>query len=560
MDFSNMKIGKRIGLSFAAITFLAGAMAGVGWWANSSMIDAQDQIVKEAGKRDMARGVAADIADIRGALWSMAGTRDSAGKAAHYSGLLKARESYRAKVATLKSQAQTAEGKEFLGRIEQSISDLKSVNEQITELAQKNQEAAAVALLAGEANQKWQKLDEAIGGFLDWREKRMSGVTADSKEVGSRARLFTALSGLLVILLAALSGVLITRSVAGPVSGCVEALGLLSDGDVRHDVPEALRSRKDEMGELAKAMQKVTDNLRRVLGDISSGMRTLSSSATELSAVSSQTASSVKSMSDRTVALSSSAEESSTNADSLAASMEEATTNLTSVAGATEQMSTTIAEIAASAEKAREISSHASHQAQTISSMMEQLGRAAQDIGKVTETINDISSQTNLLALNATIEAARAGAAGKGFAVVANEIKELAHQTASATEDIKAKIAGVQTSTGSAIADIGKIASVTQEMGEIVSRIAAAIEEQSTVTKDVANNIAQASLGVREANERVAQTAGVSKLIAGDVAVVNVAAGEIREGGDQVRSSAGELSRMAEHLNSVVGQFKVRNE
>ena len=129
---------------------------------------------------------------------------------------------------------------------------------------------------------------------------------------------------------------------------------------------------------------------------------------------------------------------------------------------------------------------------------LQQLGSAAQEIGQVTETITNISSQTNLLALNATIEAARAaGAAGKGFAVVANEIKELARQTAGATEDIKAKISGVQSSTGGAISDIGRIVNVIQEVGGLVANIAAAIEEQATVTRDVAGNIAQArSAGV----------------------------------------------------------------
>ena len=141
---------------------------------------------------------------------------------------------------------------------------------------------------------------------------------------------------------------------------------------------------------------------------------------------------------------------------------------------------------------------------------MQQLGQAAQQISKVTETITDISSQTNLLALNATIEAARAGSSGKGFAVVANEVKELARQTSAATEDIKRTIAGVQGFTGTAIADIDKIAGVISEVGQIVSSIAASVEEQTAVTRDVASNIAQASAGVKSVNDRVAQTASVS--------------------------------------------------
>jgi len=188
---------------------------------------------------------------------------------------------------------------------------------------------------------------------------------------------------------------------------------------------------------------------------------------------------------------------------------------------------------------------------------MRQLGQSAKDIGKVTETITNISSQTNLLALNATIEAARAGAAGKGFAVVANEIKELAKQTAAATEDIKTKIGGVQGSAAGAIADIEKITGVIAEVGYIVSSIATAIEQQSAVTRDVAGNVAQASAGVREANERVAQTAAVSRSMAMDIAGVDAAASDIRAGGEQIAASAGELSKLAERLKELVEQFKI---
>ncbi len=314
------------------------------------------------------------------------------------------------------------------------------------------------------------------------------------------------------------------------------------------------RSGQDE---LMHAIQGMIMNLRHLVTDISGGVQTVASSATELSAVSSQTAQSVATLTGKTSTVAAAAEESSANTTSVAASMEQAATNLTSVASATEEMSATIGEIASNSEKARAISQKAGQQAASVSALMQQLGSAAQEIGQVTETITDISSQTNLLALNATIEAARAGAAGKGFAVVANEIKELARQTAAATEDIKAKIGGVQSSAGSAIADIEKITSVVAEVGQIVSGIAAAIEEQAAVTRDVAGNIAQATAGVQEANERVNQTATVAMTMARDIADVDTAAGHIRSGGQQVQASAAELSKLAEQLRGLVGQFKV---
>jgi methyl-accepting chemotaxis protein len=175
----------------------------------------------------------------------------------------------------------------------------------------------------------------------------------------------------------------------------------------------------------------------------------------------------------------------------------------------------------------------------------------------VTETLTEISSQTNLLALNATIEAARAGSAGKGFAVVANEIKELAQQTAAATEDIKARIAGVQSSTAGGITEIEKVSQVIHDVSDIVASIAAAIEEQSTVTKDIARNIAEASTGVQDANRRVAGTSQATMEIAKEIVGVDQAAGQMAEGGEQVKASAMELSRVAEQLQASVRRFKV---
>jgi hemerythrin-like metal-binding protein len=350
----------------------------------------------------------------------------------------------------------------------------------------------------------------------------------------------------------------VSRSITRPILELTVVSQIVAGGDLVATIP--LTERSDEAGELARALKLMTDNLRKLLREVSGGVQTLASSATELSAVSSQTTTAVKSVSERTSTVAAAAEEASANTISVAASMEQAATNLSSVASATEEMSATVGEIAAQSEKARAISERASAQAQSISSLMAQLGLAAQEIGKVTETITDISSQTNLLALNATIEAARAGAAGKGFAVVANEIKELARQTASATEDIKEKIAGVQNSAGSAISDIEKITGVIQEVGSIVASIAASIEEQAAVTKDVAGNIAQASAGVRDSNERVAQTAAVSKSIAQDIGAVTTSVEDIRQGGEQVQASTVELSQLAEQLKATVDRFKVDNE
>ena len=277
-----------------------------------------------------------------------------------------------------------------------------------------------------------------------------------------------------------------------------------------------------------------------------------------MTAVSKRLSEKVRLTTERSNSVAAAAEEAGVNTASVAQGMGDATGNLESVASATEEMSATVADIASHAARARTVSEEAGMQADLAASLMHQLGTAAHDIGKVTETITSISDQTKLLALNATIEAARAGAAGKGFAVVATEIKELARQTASATEDIKNKIVSVQSSTGSAIAEIEKISGVIKDVVAIVTNIAAAIEEQAAVTRDVAGNVTRASGAVREANDRVAETATVSSTIAQDVAQISHQSEGVAADSRGIQEEAQRLIRLSDALKSLVARFELK--
>jgi len=451
----------------------------------------------------------------------------------------------------------TEEARQKLEKLEEAVTRARDVNTRIASLGMSSKEADALALLAGEGHERAGEISRAVDDLVQFRQKRLKQYQqkiedAYGKVCGGIIILAFIAVGLGIYLSSA-----ITKSITVPVADCVGFTGLLAKMDYSNDVPEKFRKQGDEMGELARGYQIMVENTRAMVMKMAEGARTLASSSTELSAVAGQTVGAVDIVSEKATTVATAAEEASANTNSVAAGMEEVTTSLQSVASATEEMSATIGDIASNSEKARDISEQASAQAQSISSLMQQLGQAAQEIGKVTETITIISSQTNLLALNATIEAARAGAAGKGFAVVANEIKELARQTAAATEDIKGKIGDVQTSTGSAISDIERITGIIREVSAIVANIAAAIEEQAVVTRDVAGNIAQATAGVREVNEMVGQTAGVSSSIASDISAVNIGVSEIRNGGEQVKASSDDLSKLAEQLSALVGQFKV---
>ncbi len=350
-----------------------------------------------------------------------------------------------------------------------------------------------------------------------------------------------------IALLIGFAAFLGARRLRDPLRETVRVLDKVAKGDLTEELKI---QRSDEIGDMAASVRGMQRNLQQAMQEISGGVTSLSGASSELLS----SAERMSAGSDKAQNVAAATEEMSANVTSVAAGMEQTTANLGNVAAATEQMTSTIGEIAGNSEKARRITGDATRQAAMIMKQINELGQAAREIGKVTETITEISSQTNLLALNATIEAARAGSAGKGFAVVANEIKALAQQTATATEDIKTRIAGVQDATAAGISGIGKVSQVIDEVSEIVNSIAAAIEEQAAATKGIALNIAEASSGVADASKRVAETSHITRDVARDILDMERS---VTGGTENVRTNAGGLSAVAQQLRQTVARFRV---
>ena len=263
---------------------------------------------------------------------------------------------------------------------------------------------------------------------------------------------------------------------------------------------------------------------RQVGTQLGRSSRALDTSSEELSAVSAQVGANV--------------EETSAQANVVAAAGEQVSSNVQTVATAVEELSASVREIAQSSSEASEVASRAVVTAHDTNGKVEQLGVSSAEIGQVIEVITSIAEQTNLLALNATIEAARAGEAGKGFAVVANEVKELAKQTATATEEISSKIAAIQGDSGEAVTAIGEIGEVIEKIADMQTTIASAVEEQTATTNEIARSVNEAAAG--------------SSQIAENITSVATAAQSTAEGAARIRGSAQGLSRIAGTLRRVI--------
>jgi len=385
------------------------------------------------------------------------------------------------------------------------------------------------------------------------------GAAADSGEIFSPVTLLAQVSAVTVvisIIVAVLIILFIANSILKPLNEVVTNLKDAAEGD--GDLTTRIEvASKDEVGDLADSFNVFIGKIQNIIKEVAQNSNDLTASAENLAGISIG----MNKASDHTSAIStkvaSSSEEMKDNIASVAQVLDTTSNSINTVAAAADEMSATINEIASNTGNASQITQNAVTRAGEVTEQMNELGDSASQINQVIGTISDISAQVNLLALNATIEAARAGDAGKGFAVVANEIKDLARQTADATDEIRSKIEGIQTSTENSISGIKNITDIVNETNDIVITIASAIEEQSAATQEIAGNISHVSSGVGEVNSSMSNTADVATSIVSEIAEVKISTQELSGNSDQVNTKAEELSALASKLDTLVNQFKV---
>jgi methyl-accepting chemotaxis protein len=284
----------------------------------------------------------------------------------------------------------------------------------------------------------------------------------------------------------------------------------------------------DELGQMARTLNTATASVRQTIAEVAASADGVNSSADRMIDITQQIAASVQDTSEQ--------------AGSVTAAADQVSSSVQIVAGGSAEMGTSIEEIARNADEAARVAAAAVDMVDRTNSTMAKLGESSAEIGNVVRVITSIAEQTNLLALNATIEAARAGDAGKGFAVVAGEVKDLAQETARATEDISRRVEAIQADTAGAMEAIGQIGAIISRINDFQTTIAAAVEEQSGTAGEMNRNVSTAAAG--------------SASIATSIAAVAAAAAASTGGAAQAREAARDLAAMAVHLQQLVSRFQ----
>ena len=554
----NWTIGKRLAFGAALPAFIIVGMVVGAWEAIRSLGDIQDDGAHRYSDALVAESAANLAPRIYQVIADAEINRDLSGSDSDWA---KAKKEADDLILEMKRIAQTPADKQSLSQAMEGYKSLVQSYE--TTMLPLLHQTDAITPQIRQADAALDKFSGAMTAGFDAIRKNQKAAARSADEyfdeVKARVGQIALLLGGVGLVLALFGTVLVNRSITGPLEKLTEVLRLIGGGRYNVKVPGTERS--DEIGEIAgivhglkeksaeverlrtdqeQQKQQAELDKRRSMVQLADGFESsVKQVVTSVSSAAQQLQQTAQSMS-------ADADQTNRQCTVVAAAAEQASANVQTVASATEELTSSINEISRQVSESTKIGSAAVEEANRANATVNGLSEAAQKIGEVVSLINNIASQTNLLALNATIEAARAGEAGKGFAVVASEVKNLANQTAKATEEIQSQVGQMQSVTGTTVDAIKSITGTIRRMSEISTTIASAVEEQGAATREIARNVSEASKGTQEVSSNIA---GVAQ-----------AAAKTGRGASQTLSAANSLGAQSENLSHEVEGFisKVR--